>query len=232
MRESSGKTSRLTDWEMASRAIFSCRDHALRVWDLESGQCLRILKGHTDKVSSVSVTHDGKRAVSSSGDHTLRVWDLESDQYLAAFHVNSRVTALEVKANGLLVCGTDDGNVLAIMCRWLQVQPPLATPVRMWLHEEQRASTLRLLSTLWKNGGRWDDSIKTACLWCGGRFRVHEEILDLIRVINRNNNLSPNQSPCLDLPKEAWDEPRLLSECPLCHKPLKFNPFVVDNRTL
>ena len=43
-------------------------------------------------------------------------------------------------------------------------------------------------------------------------------------------NLSPDQSPCLELPDKAWDEPRLLSECPLCRKPLRFNPFIVDNR--
>ena len=35
---------------------------------------------------------------------------------------------------------------------------------------------------------------------------------------------------CSKLSKEAWDEPRLLSECPKCHKPLKFNPFIVDNK--
>lgn len=49
--------------------------------------------------------------------------------------------------------------------------------------------------------------------------------------ITRNSGLEPEGSlPCLNLPVEAWDEPRLLSECPLCHAPLKFNPFVVDNR--
>ena len=34
------------------------------MWDLESGQCLRTLEGHTDAVNSVSVTPDGRRAVS------------------------------------------------------------------------------------------------------------------------------------------------------------------------
>lgn len=52
----------------------------------------------------------------------------------------------------------------------------------------------------------------------------------VINGITRNANLTDNQSPCLDLPAEAWDEPQLLSACPLCRQPLKFNPFVVDNR--
>jgi len=46
---------------------------------------------------------------------------------------------------------------------------------------------------------------------------IHEAVEDIA---------SENQSPCLDLPAEAWDEPRLLSACPLCRQPLKFNPFV------
>jgi hypothetical protein len=47
----------------------------------------------------------------------------------------------------------------------------------------------------------------------------------VITAITRNAHLAENQSPCLDLPAEAWDEPCLRSECPLCHQPLKFNPF-------
>ena len=36
----------------------------------------------------------------------------------------------------------------------------------------------------------------------------------------------------LELPAETRNEPRLLSECPYCHKPLRFNPFIVDNRDM
>ena len=50
----------------------------LRVWDLETGACLRTLQGHTNGVLSVSVSPDGRRAVSGSVDKTLRVWDLET----------------------------------------------------------------------------------------------------------------------------------------------------------
>ena len=57
------------------------RRGTLRVWDLESGQTLHTLEGHTDRVSAVAVV-DGRRAVSASDDGTLRVWDLESGQTL------------------------------------------------------------------------------------------------------------------------------------------------------
>ena len=48
------------------RAVSGSDDKTLRVWDLETGQCLRTLEGHRDGVSSVSVSPDGRRAVSGS----------------------------------------------------------------------------------------------------------------------------------------------------------------------
>ena len=64
------------------RAVSASGDTTLKVWDLESGEELRTLAGHSDYVSGVAVTADGRRAVSASWDNTLKVWDLESGQEL------------------------------------------------------------------------------------------------------------------------------------------------------
>ena len=48
------------------------------MWNLETGEVPRTLKGHSEVVSSVAVTGDGKRAVSASYDGTLKVWNLET----------------------------------------------------------------------------------------------------------------------------------------------------------
>ena len=45
---------------------------------LKRCECLHTLKGHSDSVTSVTVTPDGRRAVSASWDKTLKVWELES----------------------------------------------------------------------------------------------------------------------------------------------------------
>ncbi|MEK6284535.1 MAG: hypothetical protein AABO57_02230 [Acidobacteriota bacterium] len=55
-------------------------------------------------------------------------------------------------------------------------------------------------------------------------------VLDEISGIATISNLGPGDSPCMKMPDDAWDEPRLLSCCSLCREPLKYNPFVVDNR--
>jgi WD40 repeat protein len=69
-------------------------DRIAKLWDLESGEVIRTLKGHADPVGIESLSADGKRAVSMSGslnwEMTLMVWDLESGEVIAtlAGHVS------------------------------------------------------------------------------------------------------------------------------------------------
>jgi len=50
-----------------------------------------------------------------------------------------------------------------------------------------------------------------------------------IRKITKKAGLKPEQSPCLELPDEAWEDPGLLGNCPKCGEKLKFNPFIAGN---
>ena len=60
-------------------------DNTVRVWSLDSGECLHTLTGHTQKVNRVNVREasDGKYAVvSGSSDKTVRVWSLDSGEFI------------------------------------------------------------------------------------------------------------------------------------------------------
>jgi platelet-activating factor acetylhydrolase IB subunit alpha len=57
--------------------VISCsRDGSIRLWELERGVCVKILKGHEGWVRFVDTSQDGRFAVSCGDDRTVRVWEL------------------------------------------------------------------------------------------------------------------------------------------------------------
>ena len=85
------------------------------VWDVESGAELRKFEGHTNWVTSVSFSGDGKQVVSGSEDNTVRVWDVESGAELRKFegHTKSHVRVVfgRRQAGGEWVMGRDGEGV-------------------------------------------------------------------------------------------------------------------------
>ena len=59
-------------------------DHTVRVWNTESGECERILTGHSDLVlSAVFSDQPGEVAIASGGeDGTIRLWHATDDHCL------------------------------------------------------------------------------------------------------------------------------------------------------
>lgn len=64
------------------RIVSGSKDNTIRVWDLETGDQIRVLVGHEDEVKAVTITQDGRFIISGSWDKTIRIWDLESGTQL------------------------------------------------------------------------------------------------------------------------------------------------------
>ena len=56
--------------------VSGSRDKTLRIWDVNTGQCLFQLIGHDNWVRGVMFHPRGKFILSTSDDKTLRVWDI------------------------------------------------------------------------------------------------------------------------------------------------------------
>jgi len=72
------------------RVLAAADDSMVRLWDIETGRCLRILKGHGDKVWDVALSPDESRAMSCSDDHTVRLWDIQTKHCLRVLKGHSR----------------------------------------------------------------------------------------------------------------------------------------------
>ena len=85
-------------------------DRTVRLWDMEVGSCLRVLKGHAGAVNCVAWSADGRYALSGSTDRTLQLWDVEIGKCLRVNmgHTGS-VRCVALSVDGLLaISGSND----------------------------------------------------------------------------------------------------------------------------
>jgi WD40 repeat protein len=59
-------------------ALSGSSDRTLKLWDLETGKCIRTMEGHTSIVSSVAISPDNRYALSGSGEGTAKLWEIET----------------------------------------------------------------------------------------------------------------------------------------------------------
>ncbi len=82
-------------------------DRDLRVWNIETGECLKVLEGHTEAVRSVALSVDGRTIVSGGDDNTLRVWNLETSECLKVLNgQQSSVSTIVLSADGRYAVST------------------------------------------------------------------------------------------------------------------------------
>ncbi|KAI7886867.1 WD40-repeat-containing domain protein [Mucor mucedo] len=89
--------------------ISSALDNTIKIWDSQSGQCLRTLFGHVQGIWALAF--DKLRIVSGSHDKTLRVWDTESGRCLYALEGHHGPVTAVALSDTRIVSAADDGEV-------------------------------------------------------------------------------------------------------------------------
>ncbi|XP_072865606.1 WD repeat-containing protein 86 isoform X6 [Chlorocebus sabaeus] len=115
----------VTFCQLEDEAAFTCSaDCTIRRWDVLTGQCLQVYRGHTSIVNRILVANN--QLFSSSYDRTARVWSVDKGQmtrefrghrncvlplaYSAPWDLPSAPCVEEAVAGGLLVTGSTDGT--------------------------------------------------------------------------------------------------------------------------
>lgn len=81
-------------------------DNTLKLWDLRTGQELRVLRGHTNAVQKVIFSPDGKSLLSAAWDQTVRLWSLEGRLLQTLPGFSRPLYALAWSPRGILAVGS------------------------------------------------------------------------------------------------------------------------------
>jgi len=80
-------------------------DKTVRVWNLDSGTCLRILRGHNAKAADLAFSPDGRTLASADVDRAVHLWNVETGELQRTFRQHKSFT--------FTVAFSPDGRTLA-----------------------------------------------------------------------------------------------------------------------
>ncbi|KAI8062122.1 WD40-repeat-containing domain protein [Gongronella butleri] len=82
-------------------ALSCSQDHTVRLWDLETGQCLRTLFGHVDHITCMA--SDGLRIATGAKDRSVRIWSVATGECIYSRILEHPVNAIALSWSALLV---------------------------------------------------------------------------------------------------------------------------------
>jgi len=90
-------------------------DSTVKIWNIESGECLRTLKGHSSSVETVVLSDDGRNLLSGSDDKTLKLWDVESGKCTGNFQGhNLSVTGADINPDFTRIVSSSQDRTVRI----------------------------------------------------------------------------------------------------------------------
>uniref|UniRef100_A0A5K4EIR6 Transducin beta-like n=1 Tax=Schistosoma mansoni TaxID=6183 RepID=A0A5K4EIR6_SCHMA len=93
-------------------------DSTVRLWDVETGQCRRILSRHTEPVYSVAFSPDGRLLATGSFDQCVHIWNVDSGNLINSYQGTGGIFEVCWNSRGDKVgASASDGSVVVLDLR-------------------------------------------------------------------------------------------------------------------
>lgn len=95
------------------RAVCGYDDGKAMVWDLKSGNCLKVLDGHNGPITCTSMSHKEETIITGSVDGTSIAWSTDSGEIMRVLEGHSSsILCLELSTKGrFALTGSEDGTL-------------------------------------------------------------------------------------------------------------------------
>jgi len=152
-------------------------DNAARIWDLNAGQCLHVLQGHTNEVQSVAWSLDGRQIGTGSWDDTIRLWDALTGAPLATLrgHTNAVLSVAFTPDAQFIISGSDDTTIR----KW-------DVRVACQLTSERGNDPVTALASATLKDEWLVGSSDELILWVPAEYRTYLQVTPCILVIGRS----------------------------------------------
>lgn len=81
------------------------KDGLIRLWDMRTGEVVRVLEGHMDAITSLKF--DATTIISGSLDGTMRLWDLRSNNLTDIISYEKPISSLDFDAKHIVVASNE-----------------------------------------------------------------------------------------------------------------------------
>lgn len=87
-------------------------DYIIRLWDIDAENPVKLFKGHTNRITTLLLSHDEQLLISGSEDKSIRVWSFETGNLLFILQGHQKgISSLSLKGDQkFLLSGSDDGS--------------------------------------------------------------------------------------------------------------------------
>jgi hypothetical protein len=113
-------------------------DKTVRLWDWTSGKTTNVLRGHTDTVTALTFTPEGKTTISvgkqnaNSDDEAIRIWSLSDQSVSKSRIIPQSSIAMDLAVNpdnqrAFVLSGRQSVHVLNITSHSFQIHQPCVT---------------------------------------------------------------------------------------------------------